>query len=188
MFSSIAKVRHKQIPINPNPANGKNLSLNSPRSSPNCKFRAVNYEFALKFGVVLFAISYVKSELPGGAMPEKISEKVWIAIINVIGSVLTAVITTYGVIAVNGRGIAENQRLNVLSEKATDLQKRILPIGTVTASPLTPAEFASQVSDPDTFDIQHSKWVLADGRAVSGTGWASRFVRFEIVTETPQHA
>ena len=42
-----------------------------------------------------------------------------------------------------------------------------VPVGTIVASMLTPAEFASQSGDPKEFDPSVSRWSLADGRDVT---------------------
>lgn len=52
-------------------------------------------------------------------MQEKVSDKVWIAIITVVGSILTAAIATYGVIAVN-------PILRYLRSKRRALSSRVL--------------------------------------------------------------
>lgn len=103
----------------------------------------------------------------------KASVSVKTTLISVIGSVLVAALTTYGTIASNSKGIQKNaDKLEALNAKATSLEKPGLPVGTVIASLLTPAEFANAVGDPDTFDLSRSKWTLADGKTASGTAWA----------------
>ena len=48
-----------------------------------------------------------------------------------------------------------------------------VPVGSVRASLLDETAFASAAGDPSTFDATTSKWALADGRNVSGSGYAS---------------
>jgi hypothetical protein len=99
----------------------------------------------------------------------------------VIGSVVVALVTTLGTIYVNSTGIKANTnkldalktKIEALDAKADALKKTNLPIGTVVASLLAQAEFAKESGDPDNFDVTKSKWTLADGKAVSGTGWAA---------------
>jgi len=101
----------------------------------------------------------------------KVSDKVLVTLITVLGSIVTAGLTTYGVIRANTRGISENQqKLSDLNAKTDALA--VLPVGTVIASLLTPTKFAKQVGDPDNFDVTKSSWTLADGKAVHGTDWA----------------
>ena len=44
-----------------------------------------------------------------------------------------------------------------------------LPIGTVIASMLAPADFAKEVGDPISFDDKNSRWTLADGRDIGAS-------------------
>jgi hypothetical protein len=106
-------------------------------------------------------------------MAGKLSDKLLIVIITVVGSVVTAGITTFGVIRTNGNGITENQqRLKELKAQADTLGKPALPVGSVVASLLDAGEFAKAVGDPENFDLTKSRWTLADGKPAPGTDWA----------------
>lgn len=45
-------------------------------------------------------------------------------------------------------------------------------VGTIISSLLQPAQYASEVGDPETFDSTVSKWAFADGRDVAGSKYA----------------
>src|ERR1019366_6827966 len=119
--------------------------------------------------------------MPKSAVPPKPDTSVKTTLITVIGSVVVALVTTLGTIYVNSTGIKANTnkldalktKIEALDAKADALKKTNLPIGTVVASLLAQAEFAKESGDPDNFDVTKSKWTLADGKAVSGTGWAA---------------
>jgi hypothetical protein len=109
------------------------------------------------------------------------SDKVKIAFITVAGTVIGAVITTLGTIAVSSNGIKNNQKdiaaaksqISTLQEQANNLANPGIPVGTIIASTLTPQEFAKAAGDPDNLAIQGSRWTLADGKDVSGTDFVS---------------
>ncbi len=48
-----------------------------------------------------------------------------------------------------------------------------LPIGTIISSVLDPNQFANQVGDPPVFEMEKSKWTLADGKDLSKTKYAT---------------
>jgi hypothetical protein len=99
-------------------------------------------------------------------------------LITVIGSIVIALITTLGTIWTssaelrkNTAGIRENKdKLEAINVQASAFK---LPVGTIVASLLQPSEFAKEVGDPETFDLEGSRWTLADGKSVSGTRWAA---------------
>jgi hypothetical protein len=99
-------------------------------------------------------------------------------LIAVIGSIVVAIITTLGTIWTSSTQLHKNS-VEILENKdklkgiKIDAAAFKLPVGTVVASLLDPAEFAKEVGDPETFDIKASKWTLADGKSVSGTRWAT---------------
>jgi hypothetical protein len=102
----------------------------------------------------------------------KTSDKIWIAVITGIVSIVTAGITTFGVIRNNSSGIAESQdKLAAVNAQIAGIKPEV-PVGTVIASLLDEREFAKAVGDPDDFDTRTSKWTLADGKTVPGTEWA----------------
>ena len=99
-------------------------------------------------------------------------------LITVIGSIVVAVITTLGTISTSSTQLRKNsEEIRENKDKLKDIKIEAaafqLPVGTVVASLLQPAEFAKEVGDPETFDIKGSKWTLADGKSVSGTRWAA---------------
>ena len=117
-----------------------------------------------------------ESSVPGGTAGDqkKSSGNAKTTLITVIGSVLVAGITTWGTIHANGTKIGENsQKLDQLQQKADDLSSPGTPGGTIIASVLTREQFARAAGDPPDFDLKTSKWGLADGGSVDGTGYAS---------------
>ena len=96
-----------------------------------------------------------------------------IAVIGVIGSVLVALITTLGTIASSSSRIKEtSDQVNNLQEQTSTLRLVTIPVGSIIPSSLNPVEFAREAGDPSTFDLNKSKWTLADGKSVSGTHYA----------------
>jgi hypothetical protein len=96
-----------------------------------------------------------------------------VAVVGVIGSVLVALVTTLGTIASSRSGIKEaTTQVASLQEQANALKLTSLPVGSIVASLLPEDQFAKEVGDPPTFDLNKSKWTLANGKPVSGTRYA----------------
>jgi hypothetical protein len=95
------------------------------------------------------------------------SETVRTTLITVIGTIVVALVTTLGTLYSNIVGSQDK-----IGKIQADVGAFKLPVGSVVGSLLTPAEFAQQVGDPGNFDVTKSRWTLADGKSVSGTGWA----------------
>lgn len=102
---------------------------------------------------------------PGSNMPS--SENVRTTLITVVGTIVVALVTTVGTLYSNILGSRDK-----IGKIQADVGAFKLPVGSVVGSLLTPVEFAAQVGDPDNFDVTKSRWTLADGKSVSGTGWA----------------
>jgi hypothetical protein len=70
------------------------------------------------------------------------------------------------------------QRIGELQKAVEDLRaapRKDLPVGTIAASYLAPAQFAESLGEREGSSLEKRSWILADGREVTGT-------RFAIVT------
>jgi len=98
-------------------------------------------------------------------------DKTKVIIIQVVGSVLVALITTLGTIAVGSAKLENATReATKLTERTGELTKMLaaspIPVGTIVSSTLTAAEFTMASGDDPVFNPLNNKWCLADGRQV----------------------
>lgn len=116
---------------------------------------------------------------PTGETPGPSTSSIKSVLITVFGTVLVALITTFGAIYTSGSKIKETSDLasqtsvqvNKLSEDAAG-KLGLIPVGSIVPSLLEPAAFAKEAGDQPTFDLTKSRWTLADGKPVPGTRYA----------------
>lgn len=117
--------------------------------------------------------------------PEKKTFRISEFLIPALASVLVAVISTMGTIAV-GSGKLDTARRQAeaatkgaesAADAATALrvsaERSPVPVGVIVASVLSMAEFADASGDPSVWDASRSRWALADGREVVGSAYRS---------------
>lgn len=66
-----------------------------------------------------------------------------------------------------------NANFTALIASDTRIESSTVPVGSIRAALLDENAFASAAGDPAVFDASNSKWALADGRNVSGSGYAT---------------
>ena len=95
------------------------------------------------------------------------------AVITGIASVAAAVVAAWTTIGPRIQPALEQESKTVIQEQLdTGLRKRFLPVGSITASVLTPPKFAEALGERVGAPIADRTWVLADGRSVTGSKYA----------------
>jgi hypothetical protein len=110
------------------------------------------------------------------------TDRVKVASVSVVGSIVAAVITTFGTIFAGHTELKDQQsRVKSLQVDTAKLESNVanaqsyVPIGSVVASLLTKEQFAEAAGDPPAFDVKKSKWKLADGSSVAGSRYSQIF-------------
>jgi hypothetical protein len=112
-----------------------------------------------------------------------LSRDVWVAIVQVLGSIAVALITTLSAIFGSKAVITDTkQDIKVIAQSAHAVKNSAIPVGTIVASLLQPHAFLKQVGDIAVFHPENSKWILADGEKDIG---ASEYGKAALTAKSP---